>query len=114
MMVISVGQGTMFGRVLHDGQPAHRAIIRRMRAAGVSGATSQRGIWGYHGDHAPHGDHFPRHGHHVPVVTTVIDAPDRIGAAFEAVDALTPDRGLVTAEAVLIPSRLASEPIGGS
>jgi len=86
-----------------DGQPAHRAILRRMRAAGVSGATSQRGIWGYHGDHAPHGDHFLRHSHHVPVVTTVIDAPDRIGAAFEVADAITPGRGLVTAETVLIP-----------
>jgi hypothetical protein len=26
---------------LHDGQPVHRAIIRRLRAAGVSGATTQ-------------------------------------------------------------------------
>jgi PII-like signaling protein len=90
-----------------DGQPAHRAIIHQMRAAGVSGATCHRGIWGYHGDHAPHGDHFLRHSHHVPVVTTVIDTPDRIGAAFRVVDALTPDRGLVTAETVLIP-----QPVG--
>ena len=88
----------------HDGQPVHRAVVRRLRSAGVSGATSQRGTWGYHGDHAPHGGgHLPPHGRHVPVVTTVIDVPERIGAAFDIIDALTPGRGLVTVESVLVP-----------
>ena len=87
----------------HDGQPAHRAIISRLRSAGVSGATAQRGTWGFHGEHAPHGDHFPRHDRHVPVVTTVIDRAERIGVAFDVIDALTPGRGLVTAETVLTP-----------
>jgi PII-like signaling protein len=87
----------------HEGQPVHRAIVRQLRSAGVSGATSLRGSWGFHGDHAPHGDHFPRHGHHVPVVTTVIDTPERIAVAFDVIDALTPARGLVTAEPVLAP-----------
>ena len=85
------------------GQPAHREIVRLLRSAGVSGATSQRGSWGFHGEHAPHGDHFPWHGRHVPVVTTVIDRAERIGVAFDVIDALTPDRGLVTAETVLTP-----------
>jgi PII-like signaling protein len=88
----------------HDGQPVHRAVVRRLRSAGVSGATSQRGTWGYHGDHAPHGGgHLPSPGRHVPVVTTVIDVPERIGAAFDVIDTLTPGRGLVTAETVLVP-----------
>ena len=85
------------------GEPAHRAIVRLLRSAGISGATSHRGSWGFHGEHAPHGGHFPRHGHHVPVVTTVIDRAERIGVAFDVIDALTPDRGLVTAETVLVP-----------
>jgi PII-like signaling protein len=83
------------------GEPAHRAIVRLLRSAGVSGATSHRGSWGFHGERAPHGGHFPRHGHHVPVVTTVIDRAERIGVAFDVIDALTP--GLVTAETVLTP-----------
>jgi PII-like signaling protein len=87
----------------HDGQPAHRAIVRLLRSAEVSGVTSQRGIWGFHGDHAPHGDHSHRHGHHVPVVTTVVDTPERIAVAFDVIDSLTAGRGLVTAEAVLAP-----------
>jgi PII-like signaling protein len=94
---------------LHDGQPVHRAIIRRLRSAGLRSATSVRGIWGFHADHAPHGDHFPRRGHHIPVVTTVTGTPERISAAFDVVDALTQERGLVTAETVLTP-RLAAVP----
>ena len=87
----------------HDGHPVHRVIVRRLRSAGISGAISHRGIWGFHGDHEPHGAHFPLPGRHVPVVTTVIDGPERIGAAFDVIDALTPGRGLVTAETVLVP-----------
>jgi PII-like signaling protein len=36
----------------------------------------------------------------VPVVTVVIDSPDRIGAAFEIVDRITRHIGLVTSELV--------------
>jgi PII-like signaling protein len=94
----------------HDGQPLHRAIVRRLRSAGVSGATSVRGIWGFHGNRAPHGGHSPRHGHHVPVITTVVDTRERIAAAFDIIDAFGPGLSLVTAEAVLT-SELAGVPL---
>jgi PII-like signaling protein len=84
----------------HRGQPVHRAIVRRLRSAGISGATTQRGIWGFHGDHAPHGDRLLQLGRHVPAVTIVIDAPDRIPAAFSVIDELTSERGLVTSETI--------------
>jgi PII-like signaling protein len=85
---------------LCDGQPIHRAIIRRLRAAGISGATTQRGVWGFHGDHPPHGDRLLQLGRHVPAVSVVIDAPERIATAFDIVDELTAGCGLVTSEAV--------------
>jgi PII-like signaling protein len=85
----------------HEGQPVHQVIVHRLRAAGLGGATSVRGIWGFHRDHAPHGDRFPHRGHHLPVVTTVIDTPERISAAFDVIDPLTSARGLVTSEVVL-------------
>jgi PII-like signaling protein len=84
----------------HDGEPIHRAIVRRLRSAGLSGATTQRGIWGFHGDHAPHGDRLLQLGRHVPAVTIVIDTPDRIAAAFAVIDELTTHSGLVTSEIV--------------
>lgn len=85
---------------LHDGQPVHRAIVRRLRGAGTAGATTLRGIWGFHGDHAPHGDRLLRISRRVPVVTTVIDTPEKVAAAFGVVDELTAERGLVTCETV--------------
>jgi PII-like signaling protein len=84
----------------HDGQPIHRAIIRRLRLAGISGATTQRGIWGFHGDHAPHGDRLWQLGRRVPAVTVVIEAPERVAAAFAVIDGLTTEQGLVTSEVV--------------
>jgi PII-like signaling protein len=85
---------------LHDGQPVHRAIVRRLRTAGISGATTQRGVWGFHGDHSPHGDRLLQLGRNVPAVTIVIDAPERIPAAFDIIDDLTAEHGLVTLETV--------------
>ncbi len=84
----------------HAGQPLHRALVRRLRSAGISGATTLRGIWGFHGDHAPHGDRIFQLGRHVPAVTIVIDSPARIAAAFPIIDELTAEHGLVTAETI--------------
>jgi PII-like signaling protein len=97
---------------LIEGQPIHRAIVRRLRAAGISGATTQRGIWGFHGDHAPHGDRLLQAGRHVPAVTVVIDSPERIAAAFAVIDELTAEQGLVTSEAVPVmrPAGTGPEP----
>jgi PII-like signaling protein len=85
---------------VHDGRPIHSELIRRLRAADAAGATSLRGIWGFHGDHAPHGDKFFQVRRHVPVLTIVIDTPERIAASFDIVDELTSERGLVTSEMV--------------
>jgi PII-like signaling protein len=85
---------------LHDGQPVHRAIMRRLRAEGISGATTVRGVWGFHGDHAPHGDRLLQLGRSVPAVTIVVGSAERTAAAFAVIDALTAERGLVTSETV--------------
>ena len=85
---------------LHRGQPIHRAIVRKLRSAGISGATTQRGIWGFHGDHPPHGDRLLQLGRHVPAVTIVVDTPGRISTAFEVIDEMTTESGLVTSETI--------------
>lgn len=82
----------------HNGRPVHRAIVRQLRAAGLSGATTQRGVWSFHGDHAPHGDRLLQLGRQVPAVTIVIDSPERIATAFDIIDKLTTEHGLVTSE----------------
>jgi PII-like signaling protein len=85
---------------LHEGRPIHRAVTRQLRESGASGCTTLRGVWGFHGDHAPHGDRVLQRGRRVPTVTSVIDTPERIAAAFEIIDALTAEHGLVTSELV--------------
>ena len=77
-----------------------------------AGATGTPCIWaarylrmngtrrGFHGDHAPHGDRVLQLGRHVPAVTIVIDTPERIATAFDVIDELTSERGLVTSETI--------------
>jgi PII-like signaling protein len=91
----------------HDGRPLYFELLRRLRAAGAAGATSLRGIWGYHGDHRPHGDSFWQLRRRVPVVTVIVDTPERIRRWFEIVDELTTETGLVTSE--MVPAVLASD-----
>lgn len=85
---------------LRAGHPIHRAIVRELRQTGAGGATTLRGIWGFHGDHQPHGDRILQLGRRVPTVTIVIDTPERIAESFAVIDELTAEHGLVTSEMV--------------
>jgi PII-like signaling protein len=84
----------------HAGRPLYAELIHGLRSAGAMGATALRGTWGYHGDHAPHGDRLWQLRRRVPVVTTLVDEPERIQRLFAVVDALTDEAGLVTCETV--------------
>jgi PII-like signaling protein len=84
----------------HRDRPLYSELVRALRAAGAAGATSLRGVWGYHGDHEPHGDSLWQLRRRVPVVTVIVDTPDRIRRWFEIVDELTAETGLVTSEQV--------------
>jgi PII-like signaling protein len=79
---------------------AHEDLVRRLRAAGTAGATTLRGVWGFHGDHEPHGDRMLQVRRGVPALTVIVDTPEHVRASFEIVSALTPERGLVTSETV--------------
>jgi PII-like signaling protein len=84
----------------HGRGPLHVALVRRLRESGASGATCLRGVWGFHGDHPPHGDRLLQLRRHVPVVTILVDTPERIAESFKIVDELTHEAGLVTSEMV--------------
>jgi PII-like signaling protein len=94
----------------HGKHPIHRAIVRTLSEhTDTAGATSIRGIWGFHGDHPPHGDRALQLHRHVPVLTVVIDTPEKIARAFEVVNEITKESGLVTSE--MVPAMAAiSEP----
>jgi PII-like signaling protein len=97
-----------------DGRPLNLEIIRRLRESEAAGATSLRGIWGFHGDHAPHGDRFLQLRRHVPVVTISVDTPERTAASFQIIDELTAHEGLVTSEMVpALTAMSAQRTVGG-
>ena len=98
----------------HGRSPLHLALVRRLRETHASGATCLRGIWGFHGDHPPHGDRLLQLRRHVPMLTIIVDTPERIAQSFHIVDELTDEAGLVTSEIVPAVASLAEgEPVSG-
>lgn len=97
----------------HEGVPIHRELTRRLRASGASGATTLRGVWGFHGDHDPHGDRLLQLGRRAPTMTIVVDHPARVAVAFDVVDELTRERGLVTSELVPALRSVAADRVRG-
>jgi PII-like signaling protein len=91
-----------------DGQPLHHRLIRSLRAAGAAGATTLRGVWGYAPGEIPHGDSFWQLRRRLPILTVVVDTPERINQWFALVDEVTGDAGLVTSE--IVPAFRATGP----
>ena len=87
-------------RTMIGGRPLYDALTWRLREAGSAGTTSLRGVWGYHGDHAPHGDTLWQLRRRVPVVSVLVDTPENVARWYPIVDELTASAGLVTSEAV--------------
>ncbi len=83
-----------------QGTALHISLIRHLRDAQAAGATSVRAIWGFDGGHGAQGDRLLQLRRHVPVVTVVIDTPERIARSFEVIDEVTREHGLVTSEIV--------------
>jgi PII-like signaling protein len=84
----------------HRERPLYAELVRRLRGAGAAGATTLRGIWGYHGDHAPHGDSAWQLRRRVPVLSVLVDTPANVARWYPLVDELTAETGLVTSEFV--------------
>jgi PII-like signaling protein len=84
----------------HRGHALYLELIRRLRAEGAAGATALRGVWGYHGDHAPHGDRLLALRRHVPILTVIVDTPTRSERWFEIAAELTEETGMLTSEVV--------------
>jgi PII-like signaling protein len=89
------------------GGPDPTELLLRLRHAGAAGATSLRGLWGYHGDHEPHGDSLRRLRRGAPVITVMVDTPAAVRGWYPVVDELTARGGLVTSE--IVPAYRASQ-----
>jgi PII-like signaling protein len=94
--------------MVYGREPLHLDLIHALRTAGAGGATALRGIWGYHGDHEPHGDRLFALRRRAPVVTVIVDTPERARRWFDVVNGVTAAAGLVTCE--MVPAARASGP----
>ena len=82
------------------GHPLHRLLVQRLRRERLAGATTLRGVWGFHDDLPPHGDRVWQVRRHAPVMTIAVDTHERITEVLGVVAEVTAQRGLVTVETV--------------
>jgi PII-like signaling protein len=83
-----------------DGHPLHRVLVQRLRRERLAGATTLRGVYGFHDDLPPRGDRLWQTRRHAPMMTIAVDTHERIAEVFGVVEQVTSEAGLVTVETV--------------
>lgn len=85
----------------HEGKPLYQAIVERVRADGLAGATVIRGIEGFGADSRIHTSRILRLSEDLPIVIEVVDTPEKIDAILPLLDEMVGE-GMVTVERVQI------------
>jgi PII-like signaling protein len=91
------------------GKPLYQAIVERVRAEGLAGATVIRGIEGFGADSHLHTSRILRLSEDLPIVIELVDTADRIDAVLPLLDEMVTE-GMVTLERVHIVAYRASPP----
>jgi len=81
------------------GRPLYQAIVERVRAEGLAGATVLRGIEGFGADSHLHTSRILRLSEDLPVVIELVDTAERIDAVLPLLDEMVAE-GMVTVEPV--------------
>ena len=84
-----------------EGQPLYEAIVRRVREAGLAGATVLRGIEGYGAHSRIHTSRILRLSEDLPVVIEIVDRAERIDEVLPLLDEMISE-GLITIEKVQV------------
>ncbi len=84
------------------GEPLYDAIVKRLRMLEIAGATVYRGIMGYGAKGHEHKRSFLHPMRDLPVMISVIDVPEKIDAAVEAIESMLEDGLIVTSEVEVI------------
>jgi hypothetical protein len=79
----------------YHGRPLSTALVERLRAEGVAGATVTRGVEGFGAGSRIHSAHILRLSEDLPLVVEAVDRADRIERVMPMVDEMVGD-GLVT------------------
>ena len=85
-----------------NGEPLHDAIVKRLRMMEIAGATVYRGILGYGAKGHTHKESFLHRSKDCPIMIAVVDTPDKILAARDAVTEMIEDGLVVTSDVDII------------
>lgn len=92
------------------GEPLHDAIVKKLRMMEIAGATVYRGVLGYGAKGHEHKRSFFHPMRDLPVMVTVIDSPEKIASAAEAIEEMLED-GLIVVSDVDIVRLVRSRPV---
>ena len=85
----------------HD-EPLYDAIVKKLRMLDIAGATVYRGILGYGAKGHEHKKSFFHVSKDLPIMISVIDSPEKIATAAEAIEGMLEDGLLVISDAEII------------
>ena len=84
------------------GEPLYDAIVKTLRMMDVAGATVYRGILGYGAKGHEHKRSVLHPMRDLPIVISVIDAPEKIAAATEAIEGMLENGLIVTSDVEMV------------
>jgi PII-like signaling protein len=96
LLRIFIGESDRF-----EGKPLYQAIVERVRAEGLAGATVIRGIEGFGADSRIHTARILRLSEDLPVLIELVDTAEKIDAILPALDEMVGE-GMVTVERVQV------------
>jgi PII-like signaling protein len=91
------------------GKPLYQAIVERVRAEGLAGATVIRGIEGFGADSRLHTARILRLSEDLPVVIEIVDSAEQIERILPVLDEMVGE-GMVTVERVEVIAYRGSAP----
>ena len=84
------------------GEPLYDAIVKELRMMDIAGATVYRGILGYGAKGHEHRKSVFHPMRDLPIMISVIDAPEKISAAAEALEAMLEEGLIVTSDVDMV------------
>ncbi|HLG97057.1 MAG TPA: DUF190 domain-containing protein [Bryobacteraceae bacterium] len=81
------------------GEPLYDAIVKKLRMLEIAGATVYRGILGYGAKGHEHKKSFFHVSRDLPIMISVIDTPEKITAAVDAIESMLDDGLIVISDA---------------
>ena len=97
LLRIFIGEGDKW----HE-EPLYDAIVKKLRMMDIAGATVYRGILGYGAKGHEHKKSFLHVSRDMPVMISVVDTPQKIQAAVEAIEEMLEDGLIVISDVDMV------------